>query len=93
LAAAASLYQADFLTGFTLQDSPGFDDWQLFQTERLRQELAEVLGHLAQGYAQRGEFKLALAYAQRWLNLDPLHEPAHRHLMQLYVQAGDRTAA
>jgi predicted ATPase/DNA-binding SARP family transcriptional activator len=93
LAAAASLYRDGFLTGFTLQDSPDFDDWQLFQAERLRQELAEVLVHLAQGYAGQGEFKTALTYAQRWLSLDSLHEPAHRTLMQLYIWLGDRTAA
>jgi predicted ATPase/DNA-binding SARP family transcriptional activator len=93
LAEAVTLYRGDFLTGFTLQDSPDFDDWQLFQTERLRQALAEALAHLVQGYAGQGEFKTALAYAQRWLSLDPLHEPAHRALIELYAQAGDRAAA
>ena len=31
--------------------------------------------------------------ARRWLALDPLHEPAYRQLMQLYVQAGQQAAA
>ena len=26
----------------------------------------------------------AIAYARRWLSLDPLHEPAHQALMRLY---------
>jgi len=30
---ATELYIADFLAGFTLSDSPDFDDWQSFQAE------------------------------------------------------------
>ncbi len=35
----------------------------------------------------------AIRYAQRWLALDPLHEPAHRELIRLYALDGDRAAA
>ena len=35
----------------------------------------------------------AVAHARRLLALDPLHEPAHRRLMALYAQLGDRTGA
>ena len=41
----------------------------------------------------RGEFEQALPRAQRWLQLDPLHEPAHRELIRLYAWSGDRAAA
>jgi hypothetical protein len=34
-----------------------------------------------------------LAVARRWLELDPLHEPAHRALIRLYSEQGDRAAA
>jgi hypothetical protein len=40
LAEAAALYHDDFMAGFTLRDSSAFDDWQFFQTECLRRELA-----------------------------------------------------
>ena len=30
---AVALYRGDFLSGFTLPDCPGFDEWQFFQTE------------------------------------------------------------
>lgn len=91
LAEAAMLYRGDFLSGFTLRDAPSFDDWQFFQTESLRRELAGVLERLAHG-AQR-EFESAIGYARRWLALDPLHEPAQCQLMRLYAWAGQRTAA
>jgi WD40 repeat protein/serine/threonine protein kinase len=90
---AVSLYRDDFLTGFTLRDSPEFDEWQRFQTEALRRELTEALERLVRGLSAREDFKAAIPYAQRWLALDPLHEPAHRQLMELYARAGQRAAA
>ena len=93
LAEAADLYRGDFLAGFTLRDSVTFDDWQFFQTEGLRQELASGVERLVRGYGVRGEYKPAIPYARRWVALDPLHEPAQRELMRLYAQAGQRAAA
>jgi predicted ATPase/DNA-binding SARP family transcriptional activator len=93
LAEAAALYRDDFLSGFTLRDSPGFDDWQSFETESLRNELARALQRLASGHGAKGEFEPAIAYARRWVSLDPLHEPAQRTLMQLYASSGQRAAA
>jgi DNA-binding SARP family transcriptional activator len=46
LSEAIGLYRADFMNGFSLRDSPGFDEWQTFQTESLRLELAWALERL-----------------------------------------------
>ncbi|HWQ15196.1 MAG TPA: BTAD domain-containing putative transcriptional regulator [Roseiflexaceae bacterium] len=75
LAAAAELYADDFLAGFTLPDSPAFDEWQFFQREGLRQTLAHVLERLAALLHRWGEFEQAIPYARRLVALDPLHEP------------------
>jgi len=93
LTEAAALCGDDFMAGFTLRDSPAFDDWQFFQTQGLRDELASALERLARGHSAQGQFEQAIAHARRRLALDPLHEPAHRHLMQLYAWAGQRAAA
>jgi DNA-binding SARP family transcriptional activator len=93
LAKAVALYRDDFLAGFTLRDSPGFDDWQFFQTQGLRAELASALERLARGHSAQGEFEPAVAYARRWVTLDPLHESAHRCLMRLHAWSGQRAAA
>ena len=93
LTEAVNLYTADFLAGFSLADAVGFDDWQTFQSESLRLELAGALEKLARGLAGRQQWEAAIGYARRWLALDPLHEPAQRLLMQLYAWAGDRNAA
>ncbi|MCK6624068.1 MAG: AAA family ATPase [Anaerolineae bacterium] len=93
LTEAAALYTGDFLAGFTLRDSPEFDDWQFFQTEGLRQDLASALERLVRGLSSQGASEAALPHARRWVALDPLHEPAQQQLMQLYHQAGQSTAA
>jgi DNA-binding SARP family transcriptional activator/predicted negative regulator of RcsB-dependent stress response len=93
LAEAAGLYRDDFMAGFSLRDSPAFDDWQFFQAEGLRRQLASVLDRLSGGHAHSGDFEAALEHARRWLALDTLHEPAHQRLMQLYAWSGQRAAA
>jgi DNA-binding SARP family transcriptional activator len=92
-AKAVELYQGDFMAGFSLRDSASFDEWQFFQTEGLRRELASALERLVRGQATQGAYDAAIPYARRWLALDPLHEPDHRYLMQLYAWSGQRTAA
>ncbi|MCL4263680.1 MAG: tetratricopeptide repeat protein [Anaerolineae bacterium] len=93
LAEALALYQGEFLSGFSLRDSPLFDEWQMAQGRKFHQEAikaCQTLGHI---YTEQQEWETAVAYARRWLALDPLHEPAHRHLMRLYEQQGSRSAA
>jgi non-specific serine/threonine protein kinase len=91
--AALELYADDFLAGFTLPDSPSFDEWQFFQRESLRQLYGQVLEQLVQAYRARQAWHEAIMYARRWLALDGLHEPAHRALMRLYAWAGQQATA
>ena len=84
LSAAVDLYREDFLVGFTLPDSPTFDEWQFFQRESLHQLYGQVLEQLVQAYCGQQDWYRAIGYARRWLALDQLHEPAHRLLMRLY---------
>ena len=93
LSAAAALYRDDFMAGFSLRDSPAFDDWQFYQREALRRELAGALHRLTRGYIAFGSLDMAIESARRWLALDELHEPAHRYLMRLYAWTGQRAAA
>jgi serine/threonine protein kinase/DNA-binding SARP family transcriptional activator/alpha-beta hydrolase superfamily lysophospholipase len=90
---AAGLYHGDFLESFNLPDCASFSEWQFFEAESLRQELADLLQKLAGWRANRGEYDLAIEHARRWLSLDPLHEPAHRQLMRLYALTGKPSAA
>ena len=93
LEAGVALATADFMAGFSLEDCPEFDEWQFFQQTEWRQMLAQALVQLVEAYQANGEWEPAIAAARRWLALDPLHEPAHRHLMSLYALAGQQAAA
>ncbi|MEZ4862404.1 MAG: bacterial transcriptional activator domain-containing protein [Caldilineaceae bacterium] len=90
---ALSLYRADFLAGFSVRACPAFDEWQFFQSERLRRELVNILQKLIVGYSRQQEWAAAIKAGQRCLSLDPLDEQVHRTLIQLYAHAGQPTAA
>lgn len=87
---AAAVYTGDFLEGFSLRDCVAFDEWQAHEAEALRRELAGALERLVQ---EEPDPARAIADAEHWLALDPLHEPAHRALIRLHGRAGDRAAA
>jgi DNA-binding SARP family transcriptional activator len=93
LTVAAGLYTDHFLAGFTLPDSPAFDEWQFFQAEELRRLQAKVLEGLTHTHQAQGDWEEAINYARRWVALDPLEEPAQRCLMALYAQSNQRAAA
>jgi DNA-binding SARP family transcriptional activator len=87
--AAAQLHTDDFMAGFGLPDSSAFDEWQFFQREGLRQQLAEALRSLVRWHQRRGEYAPAIDAARRWL----AYELAQRELMRLYALSGQHSAA
>jgi predicted ATPase/DNA-binding SARP family transcriptional activator len=93
LRAAAARYAGPLLDGLELRDSDPFAEWRFFEAEALGRELAWVLEALAAALVARGDYEEAAAAARRRVALDPLHEPAHRALMQIYAAAGQRAAA
>lgn len=93
LTEAVALYTDDFLAGLTLPDCPVFDEWQYFQREALRGQVAEAFQWLGMWHQRVGASAPAIAVTRRWLQLDPLHEPAHQLLMKLYAWSGHHGAA
>jgi predicted ATPase len=93
LIAAVALYHGGFLDGFSLPDSPAFDEWQFFLREDFEKRAANALERLARYHENSGEWQPAIDYARCWLALDLLNEPAHCLLMCLFAQSGQRTAA
>lgn len=93
LEAAVALAPDELLAGFSLQESARFEEWQFFQREGRRQQLAEALAALVAWHGDRGAAAEAIAHARRWLALDPLHEPAQRALIRLYALSGQQSAA
>lgn len=93
LTAAVALHRGRFMEGFALRDSPDFDDWQSFTAEEQGRELAIALERLCQALLDADRLAEAVPVARRRVALDPLHEPAHRFLMQLYAWNGEHSAA
>ncbi len=93
LESAADLYQGDFLSGFTLADCPEFDDWQFFQAESYRQQLAAILQRLIQLYSEQGERGPRHSACQALGCTGPAARTGASRLMQLYSEAGERSAA
>jgi DNA-binding SARP family transcriptional activator/Tfp pilus assembly protein PilF len=90
---AVALDRGEFMAGFALRDSEAFDDWQIAEAESHRRDLAGALERLARSVATGGGTEPALEASRRWLELDTLHEPAHRLLMELLARAGEPGAA
>jgi predicted ATPase/DNA-binding SARP family transcriptional activator/DNA-binding CsgD family transcriptional regulator len=90
---ALTLYKGDFLEGFYIGESRGFEDWQLAERERLRVGVTAALSQLIPFYLEQGCFEAGLAHASRLLELDPLREETHRHMMMLLAGSGQRSAA
>ena len=90
---AVELYRGSFLEGLSLADSPIFDEWALLERESLHRQVTDALRQLATYYEQRGEYGVALGYARRLLELDPLLEAVHRQAMRLLVYGGERGVA
>jgi DNA-binding SARP family transcriptional activator/tetratricopeptide (TPR) repeat protein len=90
---AVGLFGGELLEGFSLRDSPEFDAWHSYEADALQRELGAALGRLVRALLERGEYGSGIPFAQRWLAIDDLHEPAHRELIRLYALNGDRAAA
>jgi len=89
---AVALYQGEFLEGFNPR-AVGFEDWLMGERNRLRERAVEVMAVLLDHHRQAGEVDRAVRVAIRVLALDPLREPVHRALMELYACQGRHAAA
>jgi DNA-binding SARP family transcriptional activator len=93
LGRAAEIYRGDFLAGFFLKASEELEEWLVVEQERLREAAIQALQTLVERFAARGEYRHAIQYAQRLVEMDPLSEGSHRNLMQLCALAGRRGRA
>ena len=89
LITADSCYTDHFLAGFTLPDSPAFDDWQFFQREQLSAAQGWVLARLASppprlaAVASQARLWVRSQRALRSLLLLPLHTEPFQFKNQL----------
>ena len=92
LSEAMKLIDADLLEGLGLHDG-AVEDWLGGERDRLRDRKAEMLKCMAALHRRDGRPDEAVAAARRLVALDPFNEEAHRLLMRLLADKGDRAAA
>jgi DNA-binding SARP family transcriptional activator len=68
-------------------------DWCLIERERCENRLLLLLQLLSDAFAALGDPQRALRWRQRLIEINPLHEPSHRRLIELQLALGDRPAA
>ncbi|MCE7986490.1 MAG: NACHT domain-containing protein [Caldilinea sp. CFX5] len=90
---AVDLYQGDFLAGFTLADTDGFEEWRRITQEHLHLQMLDALAQLAEAAESAGDDEGALQHARRQLALEPWLEAAHRRIMRILAQRGQTAAA
>lgn len=84
--AAVQVYKGELLEG-------SYQDWCLFERERLQNMYLAMLYKLMSYCEAANEYEAGQLYGLRILYCDRASERTHRRLMQLQYMAGDRTAA
>jgi DNA-binding SARP family transcriptional activator len=85
--------RGEFMAGFGIADAFEFEDWLEGKRESVRRDLDTVLHRLARLQAGSGRLEAALATARRRVKADSLNEAAHRTVIELQLEAGDRAGA
>jgi DNA-binding SARP family transcriptional activator len=83
---AADLYQGNLLEGW-------YQDWCLYERERLQNTYLAMLNKLVFHAEKRHEHQKGIDYGMRILRCDRAHEIAHQQLMRLHYLSGDRASA
>lgn len=80
------LYRGELLAGF-------YEDWVLAERERWQERYLSALEVASTLAEQQRDYRTAIEYSRRLLQLDALREETYARLMQLYALQGDRATA
>jgi len=70
-----------------------YDDWVIFERERLRELRVHALESLCERLTSCGRFAEAMEAAQAAVKLEPLRESAHRLLIGVHLTQGNQSEA
>lgn len=90
---AVLLYRGAFMEGFTLDDSPAFEEWLLLNREHFGRRALTALRRLGALAITHGHYAAAAEYAHHQLALESWDEGAHCQLMTALALSGQRSAA
>ena len=81
------------MEGLYLRAAPRFEDWLIFERQRLRGKYQASLEQLLEVYKSQGDQAAMLVTAEQLLKLDNLREDWNYALNDAYAKTGRRTAA
>ena len=90
---AVAIYEGQFLDGFHLPGSAGFEPWMEAERIGFAKDHASALERLARCAEERNDAPGAAEWWRRLASLDPLDGRTTLRLMEALVRAGDRVAA
>ena len=93
LEGAMDLYRGPVLANFYVKESLEFNDWILFQQQRIERIALASLMDIVEYYLHQGHFDQAQQLALRQVEIDPYREVAHRQYMRSVMASGQRAAA
>jgi DNA-binding SARP family transcriptional activator len=91
-AEAAKLYEGPLLDGLAVPD-PGFEDWLAAARTELHNQASDSLERAADEATVDSDMSGAIDFTRRLVALDHLREDAHRRVMRLLRDNGDRAGA
>lgn len=81
----AGLYRGELLPGW-------YDDWVILERERLEALFQRHMASALQVMVKEGRWNAVLQWAEHWISLGHVPEPAYRALMTAYAAQGDAAA-
>ncbi|HEX9674904.1 MAG TPA: protein kinase [Anaerolineales bacterium] len=80
---AVDRYHGDLLPGF-------YEEWVILERERLREAYARLMERLLEGLIEARRWSEVSTWAERWIALGHVPEPAYRSLMVAHAARGDQ---
>ena len=90
---AVRLCRGEFLQGWEVPGAPLFEEWVLARRATSRTAMLALMDRAIQRARDRADPATGIDVARRLLELEPLHEEAHRALMWFLATGGQRGAA
>jgi predicted ATPase/DNA-binding SARP family transcriptional activator len=84
LQTAVDSYRGELSPYLAVADAPLFEEWLSLQREALHTMVLLATHTLTVGLIARGDYQLALTYAQQLITLDQYREESHRQLMLIF---------
>jgi DNA-binding SARP family transcriptional activator len=90
---ATDLLGGEFLEALYLDENIEFGNWLASERDRWRWRTEMILTRVLEGHTRRGQYRDAIQYCQRLLQVAPWKEETHRRIMRLLTWTGQRGAA